>query len=80
METNNSSVPKKNVPWHKEVDLLIAGLCAGVFGAFLIWSQLAGDNMGEISETSAGVFYAKAWINLFDCILCDTYLLPISGL
>ena len=59
METNNSSVPKKNVPWHKEVDLLIAGLCAGVFGAFLIWSQLAGDNMGEIMKQALAFFTQK---------------------
>ena len=54
-----SNSPNDKTPWYKEVDLLIAGICAGVFSLFLIWSQVAGDNMGAIMTSALGFFTKK---------------------
>ena len=60
METKNA-VPtsKEIVPWYKEVDGVIAGVCAGAFAAFLIWSQVAGDSMGEIMSSALAFLTQK---------------------
>lgn len=79
MTTNRSTKPA----WYEEVDWLIAGICAGVLTLFLLWSQLAGDNMGEIMTKALAFFTKKlgstylivSFITLVFCIFlaCSKY-------
>ena len=50
---------KRDRPMVQEVDGVIAGVCAGAFAAFLIWSQVAGDSMGEIMSSALAFLTQK---------------------